>query len=284
MSSTARSSTPKSPTAGSDRSHLPAEADFEKIDGLASLLISARTSGQPIEAVPDELVPNDAVEAQLVDDHVAAVTGWPVLGWKIGCTSEHAQKLLGSPGPFSGRVYSVRDAGATVTAADFCSGPMLEGEFAFTIGRDIEPATEAHRREDVLDAVSEFRLAIELVGGRYKALVGTPLPLLIADAGSNTSLVLGPPIESPDLQNLGSVPAEMSVDGEVTGSGSGADVLGDPVAALVWLADHLSQRGIALQAGQVVSTGTATQLSPFALGATATASFAGLGSISVDYR
>ncbi|MGI9599038.1 MAG: 2-keto-4-pentenoate hydratase [Acidimicrobiales bacterium] len=258
--------------------------ELEKIDGLARLLIEARTNRVPLATVPDDLVPADAGAAQLVDDHVAAVTGWPVLGWKIGCTSEHAQKLLGSSGPFAGRVYSVYEDGAVITDDDLCTDPMLEGEFAFTIADDLTPSappTGGRTRAGVMAAVADLRPAIELVGGRYATFVGTPLLLLVADAGANTHLVLGSPVTDPDLEALDAVGVTMEVDGANTGRGRGADVLGHPIDALMWLVDHLSARSITLRAGQVVTTGTATQVSAFPAGATATASFAGLGSVSV---
>lgn len=272
-----------------DDSRIAAETahrpDLERIDGLASLLIEARSEGRPIDDVPADLVPVDAVEAQLVDDHVAARTGWPVLGWKIGCTSEHAQKLLGSPGPFAGRVYSVFDSGVRLSADQFCSEPYLEGELAFTLDDDLDPAgpgaAPPHSRQAVLAAVAAVRPAIEVVGGRYSTFIGAPLTLLIADAGVNTLLVIGDHVEGVDPDRLRSTGAEMQLDGTVVGSGSGADVLGDPVEALVWLANHLSARNIGLRAGQTVTTGTATQVAHLPVGARATAAFDGIGSVSV---
>ena len=269
-----------SDAADPDHPHLPEGADVDKIDALAKLLVAARTDGRALDGVPDELVPRDPAEAQLVDDHVAAITGWPVLGWKIGCTSEHAQQLLGSPGPFAGRVYSVFQSGSTIGADRLVAEPSVEGEFAFLLSSDLAPVDRPRSRHEVLLAIGAVRPSIELVGGRFAALVGTPLALLVADAGANTHLVLGQPVAA-ELDTLPSVTARMEIDDRVTGRGTGADVLGDPVAALVWLADHLSARGIGLQAGQVVSTGTATQISPLPAGATATVTLDGIGSATV---
>ncbi len=59
----------------------------DAISALAELLIEARTSGTPVESVADELIPPASDVAERVDDRVAELTGWAVLGWKIGCTS-----------------------------------------------------------------------------------------------------------------------------------------------------------------------------------------------------
>ncbi len=273
---------PSPPSAGSTRPQ--ADDPAGRRDALAIRLIEAREQGRPIEQVPLAETPVDAAEAELVDDRVAAMTGWPVLGWKIGCTSEQAQKVLGHSEPFAGRIYSVFDSGHSFTDQQLCAEPRLEGEFAFTLGRDLRPET-THRSGlaavGVGAAIAEFRPAIELVGGRYANFIGLPVPLLIADAGANSHLVLGPPVSAADLDGLDSVAVTMSVDGSIVGRGTGAEVLGHPLDALAWLVAHLGRRGIPLTEGQTVTTGSATGVSPFPGGTTAIAGFDGIGSVSV---
>lgn len=253
---------------------------------LAELLIEARTSGTPIGAVADELMPSDAAAAERVDDRVAELTGWPVLGWKIGCTSEMAQEMLGADGPFAGRVYRVESSGATVSSEELMVEPLLEGEFAFRFGVDVDPESlivdGTVDRAALLAVVDAVLPAIEFVGGRYVQFAGTPLDLIVADAGSNSLLVLGDPRSDVDLDTLVKATATMTVDGVETGRGTGAHVLGDPIDALAWLVANLAGRGITVTAGQVVTTGTATQVTPLAAGAAATASFDGIGSVTIN--
>ena len=254
----------------------------ERIEAVARILYEARIHREPLGPLPDELRPVSPEEAQAIEDRVAALSGWPVRGWKIGCTSEHAQQMLGSPGPFAGRVYSVFEDGATLSGYDLPNEPNLEGELAFRFGSDVSPSAEPIERSALIDAVSEVMPAIEFVGGRFHDFLGTPLNCLMADAGANTHLVLGQPTTDLDLETLGEAAGTMTVDGEVTGSGVGADVLGHPLNALAWLVDHLGGRGIGLEAGQVVTTGTATQVSGLPVGGTAVANFVGVGSVSVS--
>ncbi|MCP3937287.1 MAG: hypothetical protein GY708_18195 [Actinomycetia bacterium] len=253
-----------------------------RIDSFARLLIEARTSGEPLDSVPPSFVPESFEEAQLVDDRVAELSGWPVAGWKIGCTSEHAQKLLGAPGPFAGRVYSVHESGAVLSDDDLMVEPRLEGEIAFEL---IEPiaAGAAADRETVIDAVGAIAPAIEFVGGRFTGFPGTPLLLVVADAGSNSLLVLGDRVDDVDLEDLGAANVQMMVGDEVTGEGRGSDVLGHPLNALMWLVEHLGGRGIDLDAGQVITTGTATQVSKLPVGSLATATIESIGSVTVTH-
>ncbi|MGH1491324.1 MAG: 2-keto-4-pentenoate hydratase [Acidimicrobiales bacterium] len=275
-----------SPRHSESSPHLPADADVDKISALATLLVAARNNAEAIASVPDELVPNDAVEAQLVDDHVAAISGWPVLGWKIGATSQAAQKALGASGPFAGRVYSILDNGADISSAGVLGEPRIEGEFAFTLAEDLNfsesGSSDAPDRAAVVAAIANTRPAIEVVGGRYADMFGMPLVCLMADAGANGLLVLGDPVDDVDLSTLPEAAATMSVDGEILGIGVGADVYGDPVEALVWLVGHLAERGVSLKAGQVVTTGTATQILALPAGATAVATLTGIGTVSTS--
>jgi 2-keto-4-pentenoate hydratase len=255
--------------------------DSNKVDAVASALIDARTSGAPIEELAGELQPADIDEAQRIDDRVAELSGWKVQGWKIGCTSVHAQEVLGSPGPIVGRVYSVLESGAELNADQLMAEPSIEGEFAMVLGRDISPEDDLDRAA-VIAAVAEVRPAIELVGGRFTRFVGLPLPTLVADASGNSHLVLGPQAEGFDPERLVTSAGTMTVDGVVAGQGTGADVLGDPINALEWLVAHLKERGITLSAGQVITTGTLTQLAALPAGATATASFDGVGEVTLS--
>lgn len=248
---------------------------------LAELLVEARRAGEPIAAVPPELIPPGEAAANHVDDLVAAMVEQPVGGWKIGCTSEHAQQLLGATGPIAGRVYDIRSDGARLESSAFIGEPLLEGELAFTFGERVDPSERPLERGAIIGAIETVHPAIEIVGGRYVEFIGMPLDLLIADAAANTLLVLGPGVTDFDSADLPDAAATMTVDGVVTGQGHGRDVLGDPIEALRWLVDHLSRRGIGLAAGAVVTTGTATQVSPLNPGSTATATFDGIGSVTL---
>lgn len=266
-----------------DSEHAQANADgdpADRIEALAVALIEARTEGRPLDG-ESAWLPGDPAQAQLVDDRVAALSGWDVLGWKIGCTSAHAQKVLGSPGPMAGRVYSILESGATLGPADLMTEPNLEGEFTFVLGRDIAPGAVSDRA-GVTDSIAEIRPAIEVVGGRFTRFVGLPLNQVIADASGNSHLVLGPAAVDVDPNTLVETPGVMTVDGTEAGRGTGADVLGDPINALQWFVDHLAERGIDLVAGQAVTTGTLTQLAALPAGATAVASFGDVGEVVVS--
>lgn len=280
-------------TDGDERRGDPGET--QPATRLARLLIQSRRQGVALglgDLVEQRLEPASDVEANQVDDLVAELSGRPVRGWKIGCTSEHAQRLLNAVGPFAGRVYAVLQPDPSpkggpdpvVVDEPFAVEPLLEGEFAFTFGAGLRPTGEPCDRSTVVEAVAMVHPAIEFVGGRYREFLGAPLRFVIADAGANIMLVLGPGValDAGLADRLNGLAATMTVDGEVTGSGSGGDVLGHPIDALVWLVNHLAGRGIGIDAGQIVTTGTATQVCTLPIGSRARLEIATIGSVAVE--
>jgi len=99
--------------------------------------------------------------------------------------------------------------------------------------------------------------AIEVVENRYGPLDALGTPTVVADQVYHAAAILGAP--APDWQTLDlpSLQGTLSIDGTIRGTGTGADLLGDPMAALAWLAasDEVAAFG-GLRAGQVVMLGS----------------------------
>lgn len=73
----------------------------------------------------------------------------------------------------------------------------------------------------------------------------------------------------------------LNSNGDVVRGGLGADVLGDPVDAMVWLANALSRDGGALKQGDIHNTGAAADLFWVRAGEAACAVLSSLGSVRV---
>jgi 2-keto-4-pentenoate hydratase len=68
------------------------------------------------------------------------------------------------------------------------------------------------------------------------------------------------------------------------GRGIGADVLGHPLDALAWLANHLAARGPGLRAGEFVSTGSVVATKWMARGDDAMVEVEGLGTVRARFE
>ena len=71
----------------------------------AELLLAARHPGEQLSAIPPSVAPSTPVEAYAVQDrliHRLVQDLGPVIGYKIGCTTQSTRELLGVDSPFVG--------------------------------------------------------------------------------------------------------------------------------------------------------------------------------------
>jgi 2-keto-4-pentenoate hydratase len=90
--------------------------------------------------------------------------------------------------------------------------------------------------------------------------------------------VLGPPVSDWRRLDLAAVTARLTINGNEIGHGRGADVMGNPLNALAWLAGKLSAAGTPLKRGMIVMTGSMVPIQFPAPGDRAVVEVEGLGS------
>jgi 2-oxo-3-hexenedioate decarboxylase/2-keto-4-pentenoate hydratase len=182
-----------------------------------------------------------------------------VAGYKIGATARGMQALLGVPGPVYGHIMSknILAPGLVFTCNPACE-PGIECEIAFRLGEDLPPRSMPHDCESVAAAIDAVLPVIEIVENRYGDYRACSLALLTADDFFHKACVAGTPVAAWRDMNLAGCRGYVSVNGSKLETGRGADVLGNPINAVAWLANKLAERGMALKAGQIVSTGSMT--------------------------
>lgn len=248
------------------------------IDLAASLFAKARLEHGVVDSLPPELSPTNITEAYAIQAKLAEELGWAVGGWFCGCTNRAIQEQLGLTEPYCAPLFRhlIHQAPAVLDAKDFAP-IVLECEFSFIMARDLPARSEPYERGDVEAAVATLHPSIEVVAGTLRNWQKQPPFTIIADNGVDGALVLGEGKADWSALDLSGVQVELSVDGQLVQSGSGANVLGNPLNALVWLANEQRKRGSGLKAGDVYNTGTATLMQPIKAGQRAVASFGPLG-------
>ena len=221
---------------------------------LALRLWRARRGGTVIEP-PSAL---DEAAAYRVQEALLREAGEVPAGWKVGATGAGAPAALGLSGPLAGPLWSafVHLEPAPEVPLPARHRGQAEVEIAFRLA---EPP-HAASREAIVDAIDGAALAIEITGARLDPATVPPGPGFVADHGGNGAAIVGAFAPIGDGGWLPEVEASMTVGGTHAGRGTGRTVMGDPVAALVWLACHLDARGHAFMAGQVVLSGAIVPL------------------------
>ena len=231
----------------------------ENAQRLADVLVAARREVRQIAALDPDLVPATHAEAYAVNALVADGLGWPPLGWKIAATTPVMQQRLRTDVPIYGRTYRRFEhaSPASFRHADLLD-PILECEFFFRLGSGLPPRTHPYNSEEVADAVASVHAGVEIAECRFPLDVLPPVPAVLADGAASGRYIVGTEIVGWRERDLATMPVVLDINGRTRRTGSGAEVMGDPIAPLVWLANARSVWGDGLAAGTLVSTGTAT--------------------------
>ena len=232
--------------------------DPSSITEAARRLREAAESGRQCAPVRHLLGSDANIEAayatQEVNTSLAVAGGRRVSGRKIGLTSAAVQEQLGFGQPVSGTLFADRCVtdGSDVPAGGLFE-PRAEGEIAFVLGEDLDRGE--HSVVDVISAIAYLLPAIEIVDSRTADWDITVVDM-VADNACSGFYVLGSrpnPLGSLDIREAS---MQMQLNGTVASTGRGAACCGNPLHALLWLANSLCERGTPLRAGECIMTGS----------------------------
>lgn len=257
--------------------------DRQAIERAADLLWQARLAGHRLDALPEGCRPRSLDEGYRIQDVMAARSGKAALGWKLAITSEAGQRRLGISEPLAGRLFAgfVLGDGARLDA-----GPMkmrvVEGEFAFRLGRDLPPSVKPYALEEVMAAVADLHLAIEVPDSRFEHLAEMDAPGTVADDGFAGWFILGPKVAAWRDLDLPARAVRAIRNGRTAAEGP-IKALAEPSQMLFWLAQDRAKRGDGLKAGDVITTGTRFTPVEIHPGDRVTVEFMGLGEVGAAF-
>jgi 2-keto-4-pentenoate hydratase len=254
----------------------------------SEILLKHWQDGTRMTTLPTHLQPRSIAEGFEVQALAEGLTSSPLWGWKIAATSTAGQAHINVDRPLAGRILQERVTpyGVPVSLSKNHM-KVAELEFAFRIGRDIEPRSQRlWRVDEVMSRVNGLFLGCELPDSRYVDCTRVGAADLLADNACADRYVLGPEVEDWKTVDL----VSQSVRGWVVGrqaeslsEGKGGNVLGDPRIAMTWIANELGEFGIGLVKGQFVTTGTCITPIEVKVGESIVGDFGQLGRIEVDF-
>lgn len=234
--------------------------------------------------IPPGLAPADLEQGLAVQDELARRLNFEPVGWKIALTSVAAQARSGFTHPFIGRMLKgwVRNTPATFAPNSF-NVPLIESEIAFRMAGGLPARSRDYERDAVLDAVDSAFIGVEVPDVRVAGEWPFPMPVLAADNGATAGYVVGPDIPDWRTRDLDAIEVSLEIDGEPAGENLVGPERTDAIAVLVWAANELARRGYPLQAGDLVTTGSATRPVRCDAGS-AVARFRGIGEVHLTLQ
>lgn len=219
-----------------------------------------------------------AIQQEVTKKKIAA--GREVIGHKIGLTSKAMQQSLGIDEPDYGHLFDnmlVAD-GAKLPFENYCV-PRIEVELAFVLGKSLRGPGVGLL--DVLRATEYVVPSMEIIDARLvnpRKIFDT-----VADNGAAAGIVIGGRAMKVDDLDLRWAGAILYRNSEIEETGLAAGVLGHPALGIAWLANRLGPRGVTLQPGHILLSGSFTRPVHAAKGDTIHADFGPLGGIAVQF-
>lgn len=258
------------------------------IHKAAEVLRCAEETDQVCEPIRHMLTEKEADSAYLIQElntQFFIKQGRQIVGRKIGLTSEAVQKQLGVDQPDYGILYAdmSRNVGEEITISDVMQ-PKIEAEIAFVLKEDLNQ--EVNTSVDVIAAIDYVAPALEIVGSRIKNW-DIKLADTIADNGSSGLFVLGEAQCSLDQIDLAKCEMELRLANEgiaeKVSTGSGAACMGNPLNAVLWLANTLALTAYPLRAGDIILSGALGPMVAVNSGDQVEAHISGLGFVSARF-
>jgi 2-keto-4-pentenoate hydratase len=223
---------------------------------LARRLASARSRGAIAALEPSDTIA-DVEQAYRVQTELAALDQGGVQGWKVTALTAPDQKKFSSSRPVAGALLGrYVHIGPTRLALSDMILPLLECEVAFTLAVDLPARATPYQLMDIEAAVDDIVAVMEIADSRVPS--DSPDLLKLADSMGNGALVTGGRRSSRNPIDLTNIDILLKHDGKELDRGHSSRIMGNPLLALLALANAQPLPAGGLRKGQIITTGSCT--------------------------
>jgi len=257
------------------------------ISRAAERLHQAEQSRQQIRQLSQDhpgISITDAYAIQQAWIEIKLAAGRVVRGHKIGLTSKAMQSALSIDEPDSGVLLDdMFFADGGLVPSDRFIATRVEAELAFIMKHRLSGPNCT--MFDVLNATDFVVPALEILDTRIERVdretkATRKIFDTIADNAANAGIVLGGRPLRPQEADLRWIGALCYRNGQLEETGLAAGVLNHPATAVAWLANKIAAHDLALEAGQVVLSGSFIRPIETRKGDTIQADYGRYGSVS----
>lgn len=257
----------------------------EIIKSIARDLVNAEDNHTYIEKISKKYSNLEIEDSYKIQKEVFKIKenrGERVIGKKIGLTSEGVRKQIGVYEPdFSLITDKNMLKPYENLELDKLINPRLEPELTFVLKEDLKGPIVSNI--DVVKAILGVAASFEIVDTRYNDYNFTIFDT-VADSASYGKIIVDNkivPIDNLDLNNIG---LNVFKNGVLIKTATSAEVMGNPINSIVWLANKMIELGEYLKAGDIILSGSFTPFLDVEREDHYEAHFAGIGNIKINIK
>ena len=237
--------------------------DWVGAQATAAELLRQQTGHEPFHALVPPFAIQTLGQAYASQDafvqQQAARRKTQLGGYKIAITTPAMRSFVGFDDAISGCVLadSVFASGHRLQAAAY-QHLIVEFELALQFGQDLPEQADDWDQHSILPYLECAYPSLEIADDRFAnyALLKQGFFSLVAENAWNHGVVLGSAIAAQDFEALWQTQATAFINSQAIGQGHSSDVMGHPLIAMAWIANHMRQRGQRFKAGDWVTTGS----------------------------
>lgn len=252
------------------------------VNELAEELAIARRLGRLVDPSKVGAMPADLTGAYEIQKRAADLRGDAIVAYKIGLTSKKAQQAMGLAEPIAGRLApsDLRASPALIEVGAHLR--IVEAEIVFQMERELPAGAGPFSEAEVAACIGGAFAGIEICNSRFPD-EGETLERIVADNSNADLLVIGERLQGWSVEALADLPVRLIGGRREDVIGSTANVLGNPLKALTWLANWLASSGEGLRPGHLVASGSCTGMTEIEYDDEIVAAFGSMGRASMKF-
>jgi 2-keto-4-pentenoate hydratase len=252
----------------------------------AHILVERRINGSQGARLPEGCRPHSLADALAIQDEVSR--HWCELmddsigAWK--CLLPPQDKLVIAP-IYTRTIDSIPPVAIwpkLVEGQPPCA--RIEPELAFFFGIDLPAREQPYSTAEIDAAIVRTHLALELINSRYAEPAACEFAEVLADGLVNQGLFIGPQVDSDAAAGASAFTISVTCGKGEMNQYQGRHPNKAPRAPLYWLVEFMRERGMGIEAGQAVITGSFAGVIEVPLNEEIAIDYAGLGRLLVSFQ
>ncbi len=217
--------------------------DFKQ---AAQELLSRRKINTHSPRLDDSIRPSNIDDALNIHQKMSEVH--KIKGWKCLLPPEE-KKIIAAP------IFNVQHGGNTSILFEENGVARIEPEICFVLSKDLTARNEDYSEQEIIEAIGSTHMALELLQNRFSADAQQSYFEDLADCLTNFGLYIGPEIDKTTAINLKNVAIKIKQEHD-TQVIEGTHPNNRAIDGLIWLVNYITKRGITIQSGTSIITGS----------------------------